>query len=149
MTLSQKCQYTVRAILELAKRSGQGPIRTNEIADAQAIPQRFLENILNELKSTGLVESRRGMKGGYLLSRNPAELTVGEVIRLIDGPLDPVKCIGEGPNANCDLQNQCSLIHLWNRAKAAMEQVYDSTTFRDLVEEEQKRLRSRPLAFTI
>lgn len=149
MSLSQKCQYAIRAIFELSKRHGKGPIRTNEIADAQAVPQRFLENILNELKSTGLVESRRGMRGGYLIARNPAELTVGEVIRLIDGPLDPVKCIGEGPNATCPLQANCSLVRLWDRAKAAVENVYDNTTFHDLVEEDLKMNRSRPIDFTI
>lgn len=149
MSLSQKCQYATRAIFELSKRYGKGPTRTNEIADAQAVPQRFLENILNELKTTGLVESRRGMRGGYLIARNPAELTVGEVIRLIDGPLDPVKCIGEGPNATCPLQTNCSLIRLWDRAKAAVEEVYDNTTFHDLVEEDLKMNRSRPIDFAI
>lgn len=149
MTLSQKCQYAVRAIFELSKNYGKGPIRTNEIADAQAIPQRFLENILNELKSTGLIESRRGMRGGYLIARNPAELTVGEIIRLVDGPLDPVKCIGEGRSGGCPLQNECSLVKLWNRAKVAMEQVYDNATFKGLVEEEQEMNRSRPIDFAI
>lgn len=148
MSLSQKCQYAIRAIFELSKRYGKGPIRTNEIAEAQAVPQRFLENILNELKGTGLIESRRGMRGGYLLTRKPSEMTVGEIIRLIDGPLDPVKCIGEG-NTACPLQNGCSLIRLWDRAKAAMEDVYDNTTFHDLVEEEIKMNRSRPIDFTI
>ncbi|MCE5185381.1 MAG: Rrf2 family transcriptional regulator [Planctomycetaceae bacterium] len=149
MSLSQKCQYAIRSIFELSKRYGKGPIRTNEIADAQAIPQRFLENILNELKSTGLIESRRGMRGGYLIARNPADLTVGEIIRLIDGPLDPVKCIGDSRHASCPLQNECSLINLWNRAKAAVEDIYDHTTFQDLVEQEQQMNRLRPLDFTI
>ena len=94
MNLSQKCQYAVRAILELAKHYGQGPVAISQIAASQAIPQRFLENILNELRPTGLIESRRGIQGGYLLARDPGTVSVGEVIRLVEGPLDPVKCLG-------------------------------------------------------
>ena len=67
MNLSQKCQYAVRAIFELAKHYGRGPVAISQIAASQAIPQRFLENILNELRPTGLIESRRGIQGGYLL----------------------------------------------------------------------------------
>ena len=138
MNLSQKCQYAVRAVLELAKQYGRGPVAISQIAANQAIPQRFLENILNELKPTGLIESRRGIQGGYLLAKDPATITVGEIIRLVEGPLDPVKCIGDKNSPCCPLKSNCSLIHLWNRAKAAVEAVYDGTSFRDLVEEEKE-----------
>lgn len=137
MNLSQRCQYTVRAVLELAKRHGQGPVSAAEIAAHQAIPQRFLEIILNELKPSGLVESRRGVQGGYYLIRSPAQITVGQVIRLVDGPLDPVRCEGEKPNTSCQLMGKCALIDLWNQARQAVETVYDSTTFQNLVEREQ------------
>jgi Rrf2 family transcriptional regulator, cysteine metabolism repressor len=149
VTLSQKCQYAVRAILELAKLYGQGPVPISQIAASQAIPQRFLENILNELKPTGLIESRRGIQGGYLLARDPARISVGEVIRLIEGPLDPVRCIGDKGSATCPLKESCSLIRLWSRAKAAVEQVYDNTTFRDLVEEEKELNSSAVIDYSI
>lgn len=149
MTLSQKCQYAVRAILELAKLYGQGPIPISQIATNQAIPQRFLENILNEIKPTGLIESRRGIQGGYLLARHPARISVGEVIRLIEGPLDPVRCIGDKNSATCPLKDNCSLIRLWSRAKAAVEQVYDNTTFHDLVEEEKELNSSAAIDYSI
>ena len=137
MNLSQKCQYAIRSLLELAKVYGQGPVRISTIAQRQSIPQRFLENILNELKSSGLVASRRGIQGGYLLAEDPKTITVGRIIRMIDGSMDPVKCIGDGKAADCPLKGSCSLIHLWNRAKDAVEEVYDSTTFGDLLEEEK------------
>lgn len=149
MTLSQKCQYAVRSLLELAKIYGRGPVRISEIAEKQAIPPRFLENILNELKSSGLVESRRGAQGGYLLAKGPAEVTVGQIIRLVDGPLDPVKCIGDSNTPCCGLKQGCSLIHLWNRAKAALEDIYDNTTFADLVEEDRRLSQSMELDYTI
>jgi len=137
LNLSQRCQYTVRAVLELAKRHGHGPVSAAEIAAHQAIPQRFLEVILNELKPTGLVESRRGVQGGYYLTRSPAQITVGQVIRLVDGPLDPVRCEGDKPKTSCPLMSKCSLVDLWHQARKAVEAVYDATTFQDLVEREQ------------
>src|SRR6056297_973178 len=138
MNLSQKCQYAIRSVLELAKYYGHGPVRIGKIANKQAIPPRFLENILNELKSTKLIESRRGAHGGYLLVQDPSQITVGDIIRLIDGPLDPVECTSEKNRSQCPLKGSCSLINLWSRAKDAIEEVYDHTTFQDLVEEEKQ-----------
>ncbi|MBM4027948.1 MAG: Rrf2 family transcriptional regulator [Planctomycetes bacterium] len=149
MNLSQKCQYAVRAILELAKHYGSGPVAVSQIAASQAIPQRFLENILNELRPTGLIESRRGIQGGYLLTRDPATISVGEVIRLVEGPLDPVKCIGDKNGPCCPLKDNCSLFHLWARAKTAVEDVYDNANFRDLVEQEKALSRSAVLDYCI
>lgn len=137
MNISQKCQYAVRAVLELAKRFGQGTMPISEIAARQAIPPRFLEIILNEMKQGGFVGSRRGVQGGYQLLMDPRQLSVGQIIRFVDGPFDPVKCVGEG-NKPCPLKNRCSLIEVWQQAKAAVEQVYDSATFADLAEKERR-----------
>ena len=138
MYISQKCQYAVRAILELAKRYGQPPVRSGKVATLQAIPPRFLENILSELKAGGLVESHRGSQGGFQLTVPPEELTVGRIVRLIEGPLDPVRCTGDMDNVNCPLKDRCSLIDLWSEAKKAVENVYDSVTFEDLVNREKE-----------
>jgi len=137
LNLSQKCQYAVRAVLELAKRYGQGAIPASEIAANQAIPQRFLEIILNELKPAGLLDSRRGVQGGYFLTVDPKDITAGRIIRLIDGPLDPVRCTGDKESARCPLMEQCSLMELWNQAKEAVEKVYDGVNFHDLAERER------------
>lgn len=149
MNLSQKCQYAVRAVLELAKLYGQGPVAISQIAASQAIPQRFLENILNELKPTGLIESRRGIQGGYYLTRDPVTVSVGEVIRLIEGPLDPVRCIGDRNSPCCPLRENCALVQLWSRAKTAVEAVYDGTSFRDLIEQENLLNRSPVIDYSI
>ena len=142
MNISQKCQYAVRALLELSKHHGNSPLKSGEIAARQAIPVRFLEVILNELKTSGLVQARRGVQGGFLLACKPEELTVGRVIRLVDGPFDPVRCMDESEKSRCPLQERCSLIELWAKAKAAVETVYDGTTFKDLVDREQAMDRS-------
>jgi Rrf2 family cysteine metabolism transcriptional repressor len=136
MRISQKCQYAVRAVLELAKRFGTGPATVNEIARKKAVPARFLEIILNELKQGGYVRSRRGAMGGYELGMDPREITVGQIIRTVDGPLDPVRCISEDGASECPLGRRCALVGLWRRAKDAVEEIYDGTTFQDLVEQE-------------
>ncbi|NLX57754.1 MAG: Rrf2 family transcriptional regulator [Phycisphaerae bacterium] len=136
MSISQKCQYAIRALLELAKRSDQVPVRSSEIAAKQAIPQRFLENILNELKTAGLVEARRGVQGGFVLACKPDILTVGRVIRLVDGSLDPVRCTKGPDQRDCPLKDRCSLLQLWEEAKAAVEAVYDRATFAELAKRE-------------
>jgi Rrf2 family transcriptional regulator, cysteine metabolism repressor len=137
MGLSQKCQYAVRAVLELSKSYQKGAVPAAEVAANQAVPQRFLEVILNELKTTSLVDSRRGVQGGYYLTCDPKDLTVGRVIRLVEGPLDAVRCTSDTDNASCPLQGRCSLAGLWEQAKEAVESVYDSTTFGDLVKRDE------------
>jgi len=136
MHVSQKCQYALRAIFELSRRPRQDPVRTSEIAKSQAIPPRFLELILGELKQGGFVESRRGARGGYLLPRQPDRVTVGEVIRFVDGPVAPVQCITETERADCPLYGGCAFIGLWSQVRDAVNHVFDNTTFQDLIDED-------------
>ena len=136
MGISQKCQYGLRAVFELAKRRGNHPTTIGEIASAQRIPPRFLELILGEIRRAGYVESRRGVAGGYMLAGEPSDLTVGDIIRLIEGPLAPVHCIVSEDSEYCPLKGQCAFMGMWVRASHAVEEVYDQTSFQDLIEEE-------------
>lgn len=136
MAISQKCRYALRAIYELALRDGSEPCKIGNIAEAQNIPPRFLENILNSLKSGGFVSSVRGKDGGYNLARGADKITVGEVIRFIQGPLAPVECTDGGDL--CTLANDCVFHPLWDKARRALEEVYDGTTIADLVEQAKK-----------
>lgn len=138
MALSQKCQYAVRAVFELARRSDGKPTSITHIAEAQAIPSRFLEMILGELRHGGFVESRRGRHGGYLLRRKPELLGVGEIIRFVEGPFEAVKC-SQVTGAPCPMRGDCPFKGLWVRVEAAVSKVLDSTTYRDLLEEEESR----------
>ncbi|HAU38794.1 MAG TPA: Rrf2 family transcriptional regulator [Phycisphaerales bacterium] len=149
MNLSQKCQYGLRAMFELAKRNSQGPLSIPQIAEAQAIPPRFLEQILTQLKHAGYVESRRGVQGGYLLASTPYEVTVGEIIRLFEGPLSPVKCLAGQGGGDCPLLGDCAFIELWERAQAAVEEVYDSTSLQDLIDRERAAAARRTVNFCI
>ncbi|MEW6355122.1 MAG: Rrf2 family transcriptional regulator [Planctomycetota bacterium] len=140
MLVSQKCQYAIRAIFELAKRLDEGPAPIAEIAEAQAIPKRFLEVILNELRQAGFVESQRGSRGGYVLAHLPRRLTVGEIVRFVEGPIGPVECVSGGAEkSGCPLHRDCVFLPMWERVQQAISEVYDSTTFADLLEDEERR----------
>jgi Rrf2 family protein len=141
MSLSQKCQYSLRAIFELAKHYGEGPVKIADIAERQAIPTRFLEVILNQLKQGGFVDSKRGSMGGYILVRLPETLTVGDIIRYVEGPLSPVQCMLGFSDDPCPLQGECAFLPMWERAQEALSDVYDTTTLENLVQEDRKRIK--------
>jgi len=137
--ISQKCQYALRAIFELSKHYGRQPVRTADVAEAQAIPARFLEVILSQLRRGGFVLSRRGNRGGFVLARNPAQLTVGEIIRFIEGPLGPVMCGRGEAHQDCPFFNRCVFLPMWEKVRKAISAVYDTTTFHDLVERARRK----------
>lgn len=149
MSVSQKCQYALRAVFELAKRPKTGVTAIADVAAAQAIPQRFLEGILGELKHGGFVESRRGVRGGYALAREPNQITVGEIVRFIDGPISPVRCVEAPQEVDCSLRGNCAFLGLWQRAGAALAGVYDNTTLQDLIDEEQVAMAGRTPTYCI
>jgi Rrf2 family protein len=130
--MSQKCEYGLRTVLELTRRRGQGPVSVSQIAAAQAIPRRFLELIVKELREAGILNSRRGAKGGYTLAADPKHLSLGQVIRLLDGPLVPMDCMACGGERYCALQGACGLDAVWNKAAATLAGLYDSITFEAL-----------------
>ena len=139
MLVSRKSRYALRAVLELALRQGQGPVKIAEIAASQAIPLRFLEIILSQLKQAGLVESRRGNAGGYLLARFPDRITVGEVLEFMQGPINLSDCTEGGQSKRkCPLLDNCVFLPMWEKVQGAISGVYDHTTFEDLVAQKKK-----------
>ena len=143
MILSQKCQYALRAVYEITLRQQQWPVKSTEIAQAQDIPPRFLENILAQLKHGGFIDSKRGKEGGYMLSDPDRDITVGDIIRFVQGPLVPVHCMVEGYQ-DCTLAGSCPFAPMWRRATDAVLQVYDHTTIRDLITEHAAARTSPP-----
>ena len=149
MYISQKCQYALRAIFELAKRRDQVPVKIAEIAESQAIPVRFLEVILSQLKQGEFVSSQRGNKGGYMLARSPEDLTIGEVMQFMQGPIGPVDCVVEGSKDKCPLYGDCAFLPMWEEVAEAISNVYDNTTFLSLVEQEKQRNKKRVPHYSI
>lgn len=140
----------MRAVFELAKRTGQGPTKIAEVAKAQAIPARFLEVILGQLKQAGFVDSQRGNAGGYFLVRAPEELSVGEVVRFVEGPVGPVDCVADKRKTKkCPLYGDCVFLPMWEKVREVVSNVYDNTTFRGLVDEEQERRGAHAPSYSI
>jgi Rrf2 family cysteine metabolism transcriptional repressor len=136
MNLSRKCQYALRAVFELATRHDQGPVPVGLIAEQQHIPARFLELILVQLKQAGYIESRRGVQGGYSLSVKPKDISVGDVIRTIEGPLMPVRRAKDHGPRRTRPPGDAAFLHLWQRAEKAVANVYDATSFQPLIDQE-------------
>ena len=133
MKVSAKGDYACRALLELAFKYDSGsPVHVSEIAEKQQIPKKYLVQILVMLKSAGLVKSKRGVEGGYQLSRPPSEITLGEVVRIIDGPLMPVKCSTEDASTTCPLIPTCAIHPVWESVREAISDIVDNITYEDL-----------------
>ena len=130
MRVSAKVDYAVRAGAELAAAAGEGPVKGDAIAQAQGIPLKFLENILLDLKHAGLVQSQRGAEGGYWLARAPAEITVAEVIRAVEGPIANVR--GERPEQVEYAGTAEALRTVWIAVRANLRAVLETVTLADL-----------------
>jgi Rrf2 family protein len=135
----QKIQYALRAVFELARQHGRGPVKIAEVARTQAIPMRFLEVILSQLKQGGFVGSQRGSEGGYFIVRDPHDLTIGELMRFLQGPISPVACLTDDPKDRCSLYGECVFLPMWEKVRLAISQVYDNTTFQDLVDQAERK----------
>ncbi|MFC1509157.1 RrF2 family transcriptional regulator [Candidatus Omnitrophota bacterium] len=149
MFVSQKSQYALRAIFELSKHFGEGPVKVGSIANVQAIPPRFLEVILNQLKQDGIVTSRRGNEGGYSLANSPKTLTVGDILRRVQGSLDPVNCVADIAENTCPLYGDCVFLPMWKDVKEAVLNVYDNTTFQLLLDREKKNAEKSAFSYSI
>ena len=129
MDVTVKGEYALRAVFDLAGRDTSGPVKIAEIARRQEIPQKFLELILAQLKQGGFLGSRRGADGGYFLAQPAVEITVGAILRHIEGPLAP----GRKMQRN-NLPEDSPFPDFWEQVERALSGVLDETTFADLVE---------------
>jgi len=152
MKLSLRGEYALRALLVLGLHD-QEVIRIQVISEEQNIPKRFLEQILNDLKSAGFVESRRGMSGGYRLARKPGEITLASVIRHVEGALAPISCVSERfyEKCSCPDETRCAIRSVMKEVREAIVKVVERVTIADLCERSQKLQQSSvlPLDFVI
>jgi len=136
--LSSRARYATRAMLDLSLLFDQGPIQISDIAERQNIPVKFLQQILVALKMTGFVQSRKGPGGGYSLAMAPKEITLGAVVRAMDGPIAPISCVSVTKFSECGCPNPeiCSLRNAFKEVRNAISEVLDRTTFADLSREQ-------------
>ncbi len=131
MKITYKGDYSLKAILDLAIHYGKEPVTIHEMASRIDAPVKFLEQVLLDLKRGGFIESRRGKVGGYLLSKPPSSITVGEVVRYIDGPIEPISCVKEG-YSECGDVYRCAFRSIWQDVYRATSIIVDSVNFEDL-----------------
>ena len=133
MKVSAKGDYSCRALLELALKYDTGqPVQLSEIAQNQGIPDKYLVQILVVLKSAGFVSSKRGADGGYILAKPPSEITLGDVIRVVEGPLLTLKCSNENEAATCSRIPICEFHPIWGEVRETIANVVDNLTFAEI-----------------
>ncbi|HWA17706.1 MAG TPA: Rrf2 family transcriptional regulator [Devosia sp.] len=136
--ISQKAKYALRALVALVRAPAESSLMISEIARDQKIPKKFLEQILLELKRHGIVMSRRGRLGGYVLLKPAEKITFGEILRLIDGPIAPLPCLSKIAYrrcADCADEGSCEIRHVFQRVTLATREVLDHTSLADAVKE--------------
>lgn len=139
MKISAKGEYACMALLELAFRYRRNrPVPIRLIAERQKIPRKFLVQILSQLRQAGLVGSRKGREGGYFLTQPPSRIMLGEVIRVIEGPLVALVCLEDAPRERCSKEASCGFKLIWKEVQEAMAGVIDHVSFEDICNITQK-----------
>ncbi|WP_165874190.1 RrF2 family transcriptional regulator [Rubrobacter taiwanensis] len=145
MRLTQKSKYAARALVELALSEDDCPLGVSEVARRQHIPERFLEQIFGELRRAGILESRRGAHGGYRFATPTEEITVLDIVELLDGEVRPARCSAGG---TCYIKDAplCATSRVWDEARLAIEGVFGKYTIAQLAETERALREAAPLA---
>ena len=144
MKVSSRGEYGVRAMVALAHHYGDGPMSIAAVARASSVPTAYLEQLIGPLRRAGLVESTRGAQGGYQLARPPDRVRVGEVYRVMEGPIAPMDCVSEDPaDQTCPLIDGCETRPVWLKVRDSIVETLDSMTLADLIAQRASR-RPRP-----
>jgi Rrf2 family protein len=145
MNLSKRGEYALRALIDIgiAREQGRDLLPIRELAERERIPVKFLEQILLQLKEAGFLDSKRGKKGGYLLRKAPRSIRIGDVVRLIDGPLAPIPCVSKTAYAPCSCpdEDHCGLRMLMLDVRNSIAEHLDRHTLEDVVEVTMRKLR--------
>ncbi len=139
--LTKKSKYALRALLALAKRHDQEPMLIADLAEQEQIPRKFLELILLELKNNGMLESKKGKGGGYLLRKKPDDISLGDVIRALDGPLAPLPCVSLSAHRKCDEcddEATCGIRAVMKEVRDATATILDGQTLGDVMRRAEK-----------
>lgn len=142
--LSKKAKYALKALEYMAENKGNTPLKISQIAEEQNIPQKFLEAILLELRKDGLLRSRLGKTGGYLLNKEPQEIRLGHVIRLLDGPIALVPCVSYkyyAPCEECPDEATCGWRDVFGDVREATNQILDTMSLADVIKRKRQLVR--------
>lgn len=135
MKISTKGRYGLRALIDLAQYSEIEPVSINSIATRQGISERYLEQLMTLLKKAGLVKSIRGAGGGYVLAKETSDISVGDVLRALEGSLEPVECAAFNGADTCEAAGGCVTKYVWQRINESINRTVDEISLKQLVEE--------------
>jgi len=135
MRISYKGDYALKAVIELGQ--AQGVVKIIDLAKKLDIPQKFLESVLLELQKGGFLKSKRGKEGGYSLAKAPAAISLGELVRHIDGPIEPIACVDDCYKGCSDLPT-CGMRKVWQKVTLETNKILDNVTIEDLISDKQK-----------
>jgi len=142
--ISKKTKYGLKAMLYLARMCDRGPVLIADLSRDERIPKKFLEMILLTLKNKGILQSRKGKGGGYYLGKAPREISVGNVIRTLEGPLAPVPCVSETAYARCGEcldERTCGIRLVMKDVRDAITNILDKTTIAEVLEREERAMK--------
>ncbi len=134
MHITYKGDYALKAVLDLALPYDKGVVTIHDLAKRTDTPIKFLEQVLLDLKKGGFVESRRGKVGGYLLAKSPSQIKLGDVVRFIDGPIEPLTCVERGYSGCKDIY-KCIFRNIWREITRSTSDIIDNITFENLVKQ--------------
>ena len=138
MKISTKGRYGLRALIDLARYSEIEPVSINSIAARQGISERYLEQLMTLLKKAGLIKSIRGAGGGYVLAKELEEISVGDVLRALEGNLEPVECTGFDEEDSCEAAGGCVTKYVWQRINESINKTVNEISLKQLVEESKQ-----------
>lgn len=138
MKLSTKGRYGLRALIDLAEYGENEAVSVISISERQNISESYLEQLFRLLKKAGLITSTRGAGGGYRLARAPEEITVGEILKILEGGIEPVSCSALSGDGTCETADLCVTRHVWKRLNEAIEKTLGSMTLSELAEESKR-----------
>jgi Rrf2 family protein len=133
MKVSKKGEYALRATIFLARNYDRGNVQIKDIASEENIPKKFLEQIMIDLKKSGLLQSKTGYGGGYSLIKAPDQITLASIIRAIDGPLAPVSCVSKMAHIECPREGSCGLKSIMNEVRNAIADILENRTLADVI----------------
>jgi Rrf2 family cysteine metabolism transcriptional repressor len=148
LQISTRGRYGLRAMVDMALHTTEGPLALRVIAERQAISESYLEQVFTSLRKTGLVRASRGAQGGYELGHPAAEITIGQILRALEGPLVPVHCVGDNGKASyCERERICITRSFWEDLRDKINEYLDSVTLQDLVERARAVLPEEPMYY--
>lgn len=141
--ISKKSKYALKALMSLARRQDQGPVLIADLASQEQLPRKFLELILLELRNSGVLQSRKGKGGGYLLARRPEQISLGEVLRTLDGSLALLPCLDQAGSQECEEADICGLKAVMQDVQQEIDRILDNTTLTDLIHRTDSLIRAK------